>query len=377
MSVFFRRAAGEERRAVSMVSWGSAMDLDSPSSMVSTLAVVPVFASVRLIVDAISGLPLQQFRRTSSGRTDMPLSPVFGARGGTKRIAWVQQPLMSMLIRGAAIGYRTGFEPTAPRVWLNPERVQVDESGPLPVFRYNGAELDRDLVSYIAAYTLPGSIVGLSPIGACATLGSTGMSTQKMMADWFKNRALPGSTFQNTQKTFSPDEATEVSDRLTSRLRNGKPLVFGADWKFDAVTMSASDAAFIDASKLNATQIASIYGVPPEKVGGETGSSLTYSTVELNAISLAQETLRPWVERLEEEFTSWLPSPQYVKFNLDAGIRAATTDRYNVHKIAREIGLNSIDELRALEDLAPLPDGQGTDYTPLNKPTAMAAKETR
>lgn len=377
MSIFFRQPARAEQRAVSMVDWGSAMDLDSPSSMVSTLAVVPVFASVRLIVDSIAGLPLQQFRRTSAGRADMPLSPMFGLRGGAKRIAWVQQPLMSMLIRGAAVGYKTSYEPTAPRVWLNPERVQVDESGGLPVFRYNGADLDRDLVHYIAAYTLPGSIVGLSPIGACATLGSTGMSTQKMMADWFKNRALPGSTFQNTQKTVNRAEATKVSDGLTARLRNGKPLVFGTDWKFEPVTMSASDAAFIEASKLNATQIASIYGVPPEKVGGETGSSLTYSTVELNAINLAQETLRPWVERLEEEFTSWLPSPQYVKFNLDAGIRVATTDRYNVHKIAREIGLNNIDELRALEDMPPLPDGQGADYTPLNKPVMTAPKETR
>lgn len=31
----------------------------------------------------------------------------------------------------------------------------------------------------------------------------------------------------------------------------------------------------------------------------------------------------------------------------------------------REIGLRSIDELRGLEDLEPLPDGAGASYTPL------------
>jgi hypothetical protein len=66
-----------------------------------------------------------------------------------------------------------------------------------------------------------------------------------------------------------------------------------------------------------------------------------------------------------------------VKFNVDAMIRVDTKTRYEVHQISREIGLDNIDELRALEDKAPLPDGQGQTYTPLAQMGAASPKETR
>jgi len=112
-------------------------------------------------------------------------------------------------------------------------------------------------------------------------------------------------------------------------------------------------------------------------IGGESGSSLTYSTVEQNALNFAQFTLHPWIQKLEEEFSSWLPEPQFVKFNLDAMIRVDAKTRREIYQIDRNIGLRNIDEIRALEDEAPLPDGQGQDYTPLGKKDTPAPKETR
>lgn len=378
MSIFFRRGTEEQRAVTSIAGWGRGDDVMFGSDMSAALAVVPVFAAVRLLSDRISTLPMQGYRHTADGGHERrPLAPVFPVHG---RIRWIQQALISLLVKGNAYGYQTsvGANGWPGRVqWLNPERMNVDESGPLPVYRYNGVEIPRELIKHIPAYALPGSVVGLSPIGACAQLTTTGRYSQSMMEDWFKNRAVPGSKFVNSQKTFDMDQAEAISDRLSARVRNGKPLVYGTDWSFEAIQLSAADAAFIESAKLTATQVASIYGVPPEKIGGETGSSLTYSTVELNNIDLAQSSLQPWTARLEEEFTSWLPAPQYVKFNLDASIRVETKARYEVHQIARNIGLNNIDEIRAIEDLPPLPDGQGQDYTPLGKSNPAPPKETR
>lgn len=383
MSLFFaqRMAEPEARAVTSIAGWGRGEDFSPASGMKSTLALIPVFAAVRAISDPLATMPLHQYRGDGEARSQMPLAEVFAnTQTRPRRIQWIQQALMSLLIRGNAYGYvvdRTGGGLPGRVRWLNPEHVDVDESGPRPVYRYQGAEIPNELMRHIAAYPLPGTVVGLSPIGACQMLGEAGAAAQSMLTDWFKNRALPGSTFQNVDMAILPDNAEVVSDRLNARMRNGKPLVFGKDWKFDPVTLSASDAAFIDAAKLSATQVASIYGVPPEKVGGETGSSLTYSTVELNTIDFLQSSLQPWMVRLEDEFSSWLPQPQYVKFNADASIRVATRDRYEVHRIAREIGLNNIDELRALEDEPPLPNGQGQDYTPLKATPTAAPKETR
>ena len=69
--------------------------------------------------------------------------------------------------------------------------------------------------------------------------------------------------------------------------------------------------------------------------------------------------------RLEEAISAFMmPRPQYVKFNADALIRVDTKTRHEIYQIDRNIGLRNIDELRALEDEEPLPDGQGQSYPP-------------
>ena len=50
------------------------------------------------------------------------------------------------------------------------------------------------------------------------------------------------------------------------------------------IAINPQEAQFIETMKLTATNVAAIYGVPPDRVGGEKSSSLTYSTVEQDSI---------------------------------------------------------------------------------------------
>jgi len=375
VSLFFR--AAEQRAVTSVEGWGRGDDAALGSSMSSALSVVPVFAACRLISDSIATLPLQAYRKTGDVRTPIALPAVFDTE---TRIEWVQQALMSLLLRGNAYGLvvARSDDGTPKRVqWLNPERVDIDEAGPKPVFRYNGTVVPDVDMKHIPAYAMPGTVKGLSPIGACSMLADTGAATQKMMRDWFAGRGIPGVTAQNTSKVLSAAEAETVSDRLRARMRTGQPFVHGSDWDINFMSLPADDAGFVSSAKLNATQVATIYGIPPEMIGGETGSSLTYSTVEMNQHNLAALTLRPWLAKLEQEFSSWIYRPRYVRFNVDAMIRVDVKTRYDIHQIAREIGMRNVDEIRALEDLTPLPDGQGQDYNPLLKSTPAPTKESR
>jgi len=375
VSLFFR--AAEQRAVTSVEGWGRGDDAVLGSSMSSALSVVPVFAACRLISDSIATLPLQAYRKSGDVRTPIPLPAVFDTE---TRIEWVQQALMSLLLRGNAYGLvvARSNDGTPKRVqWLNPERVDIDEAGPKPVFRYNGTVVPDVDMKHIPAYAMPGTVKGLSPIGACSMLADTGAATQKMMRDWFAGRGIPGVTAQNTSKVLSAAEAETVSDRLRARMRTGQPFVHGSDWDINFMSLPADDAGFVSSAKLNATQVATIYGIPPEMIGGETGSSLTYSTVEMNQHNLAALTLRPWLAKLEQEFSSWIYRPRYVRFNVDAMIRVDVKTRYDIHQIAREIGMRNVDEIRALEDLTPLPDGQGQDYNPLLKSTPAPTKESR
>jgi HK97 family phage portal protein len=344
------------------------------SSLEKQLSLVPVYAATRLISEGVSTLPLDQFRKTSDGRVPMPLAAPFASPMTGTQVDWLGRCVMSMLMRGNAYGLRIGSGVTPNAIeWLHPDKVSRFENR----WFYNGAPLDDAELLHIPAMVLPGQTLGLSPIGACAAAVTTGLETQRFVRDWYKNKAVPGMVFKNNATTIDPEQASKVKERLRSTLRAGEPFVTGKDWDLDVLKLSADDAGFVAASKLTATQVANIFGVPPELVGGETGTSLTYSTTEQQQIQFVTHTLRPWLVRLEAAFSALLPKSDYVKFNVDALIRVDTKTRYQVHQIARTIGLNNLDELRALEDMDALPNGQGQDYTPLQAAAPTASEENQ
>lgn len=322
------------------------------------LALIPVYAATRLISDAVASLPLQGFRKTSDGRVPIALPAALANAGqyGT-RVDWLQRCMMSLLLRGNAYGMHTGTRIE----WLHPDEVMWRNGQ----WFYKGERVEEAEMVHIPAMTLPGERLGLSPVSACSVTMRTGRETQVFMRDWFRNRAVPGMVFKNEAQVLDPDVAAATKERLLTTLRNGEPFVTGSDWSIDVLKLSADDAGFVGAARLNATQVANIFGVPPEMIGGETGTSMTYSTTEQQQIQFITHTLRPWLVRLEAAFSDLMPRPQYVKFNVDSLIRVDTKTRYEVHQIARNIGLNNTDELRDIEDLEPLPDGKGQDYTPL------------
>ena len=115
---------------------------------------------------------------------------------------------------------------------------------------------------------------------------------------------------------------------------------------------------------MNATQIASILNLPPDRIGGTRGDSLTYNTVEQSTLQVI-EALRPWLVRLETAFFGILPQNRYCRFNSDALLKTDLKTRTEIYHTQREMGLRSVDEIRDLEDLEPLPGGAGNEFIPL------------
>ena len=158
---------------------------------------------------------------------------------------------------------------------------------------------------------------------------------------------------------------------LVSTMRRREPLVYGRDWDYKPVVVPPSEAQFVEAMRMNASQIAAVLHLPPERIGGSRSDSLTYSNVEQGALQII-EALRPWLVRLEHSFFDLLPERRYTRFNADALLKTDTKTRTEIYKAQREMGMRNVDELRDLEDLAPLPAGQGNENIPLEVMVAMA-----
>lgn len=364
-----RRFGAASKRAITSLPWSAGGATSAQVSVERALALVPLFASIRLLADSVASLPIQLYRRDGTSREPVSYIPqlLFKPAVVDDLYQWLHKCVVSMALRGNAYGLITqrdslGF-PTMIE-WLNPDDVWVDETHPTaPVYYWQGREVPAGDIFHIPWFVLPGRVVGLSPVSAFAHTIGHGLRATDYGLSWFENGGTPPATMKNTAKTLTPDEAVAISDGLSARIRARKPLVFGQDWDFNALQVSPEESQFVETMRLNATQVATIYGVPPGKVGGDSGGSMTYSTVELEGIDLETFTLRPWLVRLESKLSNLMPGREYVRFNVDAMVRTSLIDRYTAHGLALAQGWRNRDEVRAIEDLSPLPGGQGQIYT--------------
>jgi HK97 family phage portal protein len=381
----FRRGQERERRDISWVPWNvGGTGRDQAVSVDRALSLGPVYAAGRLLAGTIAGLPLQQYRQIGDRREKIPTCSLFTqpSINGTTH-TWVYRAIISLCYQGNAVGlvtdrdatgYATGVE------WLRPERAQVQDAAlhgrgsfEQPVWLIDGHEVNPLLdIVHIPYFSLPGKVWGLSPIGAFAATVRTGTSAQEYQATWFESGGVPPGTFKNSAMTVDEADARKIKRRLTQSIREREPIVYGRDWDYTPIAIPTHEARFVETMRLNATQIAAIIGLPPELIGGETGGSMTYSSPEQRQIEFLQIYLMPWLTLIESHLSALLPRGQYVKFNVDALVRPNLLTRYQAHQIARQAGFANSDEIRAIEDEAPLPNGDGQDYTPIPLAVALA-----
>jgi HK97 family phage portal protein len=356
-------------RAITSLPWNQGGPLSSGAvSAERAIALIPLFACVRILADSVASLPVQTFRRDGTQREPLAFIPqlLFQPAARDNLFEWLHKCVVSLALRGNAYGLVTsrddfGF-PTAVE-WLHPDDVWVDENNPVrPLYYWQGRHVPTDDIVHIPWMAMPGHVVGLSPVAAFARTIGVGLSTTEYGLSWFDNGGTPPATMRNTAKTVSPEESEEIRDRLTASMRARRPLVYGQDWEFTALKVNPEESQFIQTMRLNASQIAAIYGIPPEMVGGDSGGSMTYANVEQQAINLSTITLRPWLVRLETKLSQLMPGREFVRFNVDAMIRTDLLSRYRAHGLALSQGWRNPDEIRALENLSPLPAGQGTKY---------------
>lgn len=357
------------------------------SGMKAALSLVPVYAATSLIADSLAILPMAGYetsggvRRRLSPQPELCFSPhpnpVF------TRAEWIQQFASSFLLRGNAYGLITAVDQRgvpSKIQWLNPDNVRVDEAGRTPVYLWNEKPLDPETVMHIPWYSPPGSVVGLSPIGQFKQQMEMGAAAAKFGNDWFRHGAAPSGHLKYSppppaRGVLNNEQAAQVKERFKAAVAGGDVFVSGNDWDWKALSVNAQEAQFLQTTKATANQVAAIFKVSPEDIGGEAGSSMTYATVELNQIKFQIRALAPIFTRLEMHLSRVMPDYQYIKFNPDSIVRTDLKTRMEAHEIALRAGMETQDEGRALEDKAPLTKQELTAWQALyskSQPTKEA-----
>lgn len=257
-------------------------------------------------------------------------------------------------------------------------RVGRTRNGDMPggkVFEVATVDGGRKPASTFDILHLPGfgydGVTGLSPVRIGAQSFALALAAEKHGARLFGSGSLISGILQTEQRL---DEAT--ADALSSRWRSkiagiGRShdvVVLGSGTSFQPISMTNVDAQFLESRRFSVVEVCRWFGLPPHMLF-ETDRSTSWGTgIQSQAEGFVRFNLRFEAVRIEERITKeLLPASQQAKVSMEGLLRGDSKGRAEWYRIMREIGAYNVDEIRDLEDLEPLPDGQGQTYVqPLN-----------
>ena len=331
----------------------------------SAMRLSAVWACVRLLAGLGSTLPLDQQRRRDGLTVDVPRSVLFDQpQAGTTLSTWLYQVWSSMLTAGNAYGLVTAIGangwPTTVEL-LDPSVVQwrADEQRGwvVTVDRQEVQRWPEGPLWHVPIFTMPGAPFGLSPIQNAKQTIAGGLSAERFGTDFFTGGGTPNAILYSDSELTQEQAQGIKSAFVSSTAGNREPAVMGAGLRYERISVAPDEAQFLDQQRFTVEQIARIYGVFPEMIGGATsGSSVTYANREQRAADFLTFGLMPYLIALEDGLSGLVPGPNRVKFNVDGVLRSDLKTRYEAHAIGIDSGFLTVDEVRQLEDRPPLPE---------------------
>jgi HK97 family phage portal protein len=348
-----------------MVRWGSggASSVGNEDAM----RLSAVFACMRLLSEAIATMPLDTYVRGQGIRKPFRPRPAyldFQPPHGS-RIDYLSQVMLSLLTDGNAFVAtpRDGLGDPLSLVVIDPGAVQVErDTGGRDSYIVGGQRYDDYDVLHIKGMTMPGALRGLSPLAYARETADLGLQAQRFGANFFANGALPSAVIEAPGE-YPRSAAERLAALWDARHRgpdnSGRIGVLTNGAKLTKVTIAPEEAQFLQTRQFQVPDIARFFGVPPHLIADASNSTSWGSGLAEQNLAFGQMSLRPWVERIEDAHarlltTHGLPDV-FVKLNMDALLRAGTKERYEAHQIGLSAEFLTVDEVRRIEDLPPLP----------------------
>jgi len=327
-----------------------------------------VYACVDIICKTLGTLPLQIYRRTTSGEEiaashqywsmlhDRP-NPFMSSTTWRKTVQahtllWGNGYTRIERTRG---GRATALYP------LKASRVEpkIDQGAlkyEVTLEQGGKEELNPMEVLHTPALSLDG-LKGISPISKMRNSIGLGLAAEEYGARLFENDARPGIVIETPGKLSEPAMANfkaDLENKYKGLGNRHKAMVLEEGIKIHEVGFPPEDAQFLDTRKFQRSEICGWYGVPPAMVA-DYEKGMTFSNSEQQDLWFAKHTILPWCVAMEQEINWKLfqGGEFFVKFNLDALLRGDFKTRMEGLQVACGGPFMKRSEARQLEGLKP------------------------
>lgn len=366
----------------------SGVEVDEESS----LRISAVYACVKVIAETIASLPLVLLKELSNGDNEKakqhPLYSVLHDSPNSEMTSFTFREMLMTnlllwgnayaLIKRDANGHVVELYP------LKSKNMVVERDAVTNAIKYtytNNKGITKTYkpkqVLHIPAFTFDG-IVGVSPITYAREAMGLSLATEEFGARFFGNGARPGGVLEHPGVVKDPEKLRDSWNKVYQGTQNShKVAVLEEGMKYHEIGISPEDSQFLQTRAFQINEICRIFRVPPHMIGDLSRS--TFSNIEHQSIDFVVHTIRPWVARWEQAITRSLLNDEektiyYARFNVNGLMRGDFNSRMSGYAIARQNGWMSANEIRALEDMNKIPDGQGGDLYLLNGNMISAIK---
>lgn len=336
----------------------------------SALGVPAVYACVNILANGIATLPMQTFKRTKTGREREKRHPA--ARLLEKRPNPYQGPFkFKHLIEthrnlwgNAYINIEWGADGRPKGLWLlnpaNTDPVVDTDNNELWYHTVlpNGKNVkiwNGDIIHLTALST--DGIKGKSPIQVIRESIGSAQAAQKFKGRFYRNGASTTGVLK-VPGMLNPDAKDAVRaewEKANTGINNAQRVaILDAGLDYQSIQMPLKDAQFVESMKFDKTEIATFYNIPLHMVNEL--ERATHSNIEQQAIDFIRNTLSPIYTQYQEEFSYQLFSERemqkfYIKFNLEALLRADKKTQGEFYKTMLDAGVFSINKVLELEDM--------------------------
>jgi HK97 family phage portal protein len=232
----------------------------------------------------------------------------------------------------------------------------------------SGHFVDPSRVWHVKSFVaLPGQPLGMGLLDG----SPDGIAAAVAVADYAASYFAGGGVPPGVLKIHRPDVTQAQADEakaLWIRKQAGKaePAVLNELTDFTPLAFNPVNSQMIESRQLSLTDIALLWGLPPSKLGSNSGTG-TYRNAEHEEIQARNDGVSPWTRLLEQAVSlSLLPHGQRASWRLDAYLRSDTLSRFRAYQTALggpgpQSAWMLTDEVRALEELDPMADALADD----------------
>ena len=353
----------------------------------SAMRCAAVFACVRVISETVASLPLIVYRNLPNGGKERaynhPLYPVLHNKPNPWQTSfeWLEMMQAHLELRGNAFS-RITSTPTKPIEWLipiHPDRVNVWRltNGALQyqVFNQFTGENEwylQNEIMHLRGMSSDG-LIGMSTVAVGAEPIACGLAAQEFAGRFFENDSTPSGVMIHPKQLSDGAHARikKSWEEMHAKSKAHSVALLEEGMTYETIGMTNKDSQLIEARQFSRGDIASLFRVPPHKIGDL--SRATFSNIEQQNIEFATDSVRPRLVRLERRINNDVISmldlndgqTYFAEFLMDALLRGDLKSRYEAYSTAINAGFLTRADARAAENYNPLP-GLEKPLMPLN-----------